>query len=398
MTNPNRSAGAHGEVPLVVHLVYSFGCGGLQTLLAECINRMPVGHYRHAVICLVDAKEYAARVTRPDVVFYDLHKPPGNSILTHLKLWRLLRRLRPAILHTYNVGTIEYNATAWLAGVPVRIHAEHGRDSVEIDGRHSRYNLLRRLLVPVIDAYVPVSDDLVDWLRRTVGIPAHKIVMVTNGVDTAHYAPATEAPAAPADASATIWLGTVGRLDRIKNHAGLLDMFERLLARFPSPEFDLRLAVIGDGPLHDTLRARLAAQPWGERVWLAGARADVAAQLRRFSVFVLPSLSEATPVVVLEAMATALPVVASRVGGLPQLVLDGQTGLLADPADTEAFADAISRYIRSPELRQRHGAAGRMHVRARFDMDAMVAAYDALYTRHLVRKRRRLLFFRRLRA
>jgi sugar transferase (PEP-CTERM/EpsH1 system associated) len=378
------------DIPLVAHLVYSFGCGGLQTLLAECINRIPAQHYRHAVICLVETKDYAERISRPDVTFYDLHKPPGNSPATHVNLWKLLRRLRPAVLHTYNVGTIEYNATALLANVPVRIHAEHGRDSVEIDGKHGRYNLLRRLLVPVIDAYVPVSDDLVDWLRHTIGIPEQKITKVINGVDTAQYAPAG-APL-PGDAGAAaqpIWIGTVGRADRIKNHTGLLDVFERLLERFPAPQFDLRLAIIGDGPLLETLRHRVASTGWADRVHLPGACTDVAGILRGLSVFVLPSLSEATPVVILEAMATGLPVVASRVGGVPQLVLDGQTGLLADAADVDSFADALASYIRDPELRRKHGAAGRAHIQAGYSVDAMVAGYDALYTHHLARKKKR---------
>ena len=385
MMNPLKTVVAH-DIPLVAHLVYSFGCGGLQALLAECINRIPAQHYRHAVICLVDTKDYADRISRPDVVFYDLHKPPGNSPATHLKLWKLLRQLRPAILHTYNVGTIEYNATAWLAGVPVRIHAEHGRDSVEIDGRHGRYNLLRRLLVPIIDAYVPVSDDLVRWLNQTVCVPAPKIVKVINGVDTALYSPPhTDSTPAPQP----VWIGTVGRADRIKNHLGLLDLFGRLLERFPAPQFDLRLAIVGDGPLLETLRERVASTGWADRVYLPGARTDVAELLRGFSIFVLPSLSEATPVVILEAMATGLPVVASRVGGVPQLVLEGQTGLLADPSDPDAFVDALSTYIRDPELRRAHGAAGRKHVQAGYSVDAMVAGYDALYTRHLMRKRRR---------
>jgi sugar transferase (PEP-CTERM/EpsH1 system associated) len=311
-----------------------------------------------------------------------------------LQLWRLLRRLRPAILHTYNVGAIEYNATALLAGVPVRIHAEHGRDSVEIDGRHRRYNLLRRLLAPAIDAYVPVSSDLAGWLRHTIGIPGSKIAMVANGVDTARYAPAPAAAAAAAAAAAVaapwpIWIGTVGRADRIKNHAGLIEVFALLLERFPPPRFDLRLAIVGDGPLLETLRERVAAAGWSERVWLPGARGDVAAILRAWSVFVLPSLSEATPVVILEAMASGLPVVASRVGGVPQLVLEGRTGFLADPSDPQAFADAIAAYVDDAGLRAAHGAAGRAHIQAGYSVDAMVAGYDALYTRHLARKGRR---------
>lgn len=366
------------DAPLVVHLVYSFECGGLQTLIAECINRMPAQHYRHAVVCLTNYTEYAEKISRPGVELYALHKPPGNSLSTHRKLWALLRELRPAVMHTYNVGTIEYNATALLAGVPLRIHAEHGRDSVEMDGKHSKYNLLRRLLTPAIHAYVPVSADIADWLRQTIGVPARKIAMVPNGVDTVRYSPG---PAAQVpEQTQTVWFGTVGRSDRIKNHAGLLDAFALLLQRFPAPQYDLRLAIVGDGPLLQTLRERMARESWAERVWLPGARADVAEVMRGFSVFVLPSLSEATPVTILEAMATGLPVVASRVGGVPQLVQEGQTGMLVPPTDAQALADALAAYVLDPSLRSRHGAAGRAFVEQRFSVDAMVAGYDALYS------------------
>jgi sugar transferase (PEP-CTERM/EpsH1 system associated) len=370
---------ADSAVPLVVHVLYRFEVGGLQTLLAQCINRMPAQHYRHAVICLAGHTDYANLVHRPDVQFHTLDKQPGQSLSSHHALWTLLRRLRPAVLHTYNISTIEYCLTAWLAGVPLRIHAEHGRDSIEMSGRHRKYNTLRRLLVPFVDAFVPVSADLGAWLRHTVGVPQHKIRMIVNGVDTTHFTPGPERePGAPP----MIWIGTVGRIDRIKNHDGLLDAFGLLLAAFPMQQADLRLAIVGDGPLLTALRARVAREAWCHQVWLPGARADVAQIMRGFSVFVLPSLSEGTPVTILEAMATGLPVVASRVGGVPQLVNDGQTGLLSDPADPHSLAGAIGAYIADPALAGRHGAAGRAHVNAHCCVDTMVTQYDILYGRH----------------
>jgi sugar transferase (PEP-CTERM/EpsH1 system associated) len=367
------------SVPLVVHVLYRFEVGGLQTLLAQCINRMPAQHYRHAVICLAGHTTYANLVHRPDVQFHTLDKQPGQSFSSHRALWTLLRRLRPAVLHTYNISTIEYGFTAWLAGVPLRIHAEHGRDSVEMSGRHRKYNTLRRLLAPFVDTFVPVSADLGAWLRHTVGVPQHKIRMIANGVDTTHFTPGSEREPG---ATPTIWIGTVGRIDRIKNHDGLLDAFALLLAAFPLQQADLRLAIVGDGPLLPALRERVAREAWGHQVWLPGARADVAQIMRSFSVFVLPSLSEGTPVTIMEAMATGLPVVASRVGGVPQLVLDGQTGLLSDPADPHSLAGAIGAYIADPALAGRHGAAGRARVQAHFCVDTMVMQYDTLYGRH----------------
>jgi glycosyltransferase involved in cell wall biosynthesis len=127
------------------------------------------------------------------------------------------------------------------------------------------------------------------------------------------------------------------------------------------------------------LRSSVAAKGLDDRVWLPGVRDDVADVLRGFSVFVLPSLSEAAPITILEAMATALPVVASRVGGVPQLVPDGQAGVLVEPDDAHALADALSVYIDDPERRIAHGLAGRAHVEAQYSVDAMVAGYLSLY-------------------
>lgn len=114
---------------------------------------------------------------------------------------------------------------------------------------------------------------------------------------------------------------------------------------------------------------------------------DIAALLQTFSVFVLPSISEATPVTILEAMATALPVVATRVGGVPQLVVNNQTGLLVNPSSPEALADALSTYINNPQLTAEHGDAGRAYVKAHYSVDAMVSGYENLYTLHLQRAR-----------
>jgi len=369
------------EPYLVVHLVYSFGHGGLQTLVAECIDRLPAAEYRHAVVCLTEKTDNSLIVGRVDTAFYELCKPPGNDVSTHVKLWKLFRQLRPAILHTYNVGTLEYSLTAALAGIPVRIHAEHGRDSIEIDGQHARYNLLRRLLIPIVDAYVPVSSDLAHWLRDTIGVPERQISSVMNGVDLMRYSPAL-----PVNAAGPFWIGTVGRADRIKNHVGLLDSFQLLLERFPRPQHDLRLAIVGDGPMLGVLRELVASRGLSDRVWLPGARGDVAEVMRGFSVFVLPSLSEATPVVILEAMASGLPVVATCVGGVPDVVLEDETGLLVAPSDPKGFADAIAAYVLNDEMRRRHGAAGRARSEAAYSINATIEGYASLYSYHLDRK------------
>jgi sugar transferase (PEP-CTERM/EpsH1 system associated) len=367
--------------PLVVHLIYRLDIGGLETLLVDTINRMPAREYRHAVVCLTDYTDFARRITRPGVELFALHKRPGLGLGSHLALFKLLRRLRPAILHTYNLGTIEYAAVALLAGVPVRVHAEHGRDASDPHGSNRKHNLLRRLLVPVIDRYVPVSRDLERWLREVVGIPDARNRLIDNGVDTERFR-AQPLPADPAEAwqqPGAFVIGTVGRLQDVKHHAGMVDAFIRLRALLPEQRDRLKLAIVGDGPLREQLERQVAAAGIGDAVFLAGARADVAPVMRSFSLFALSSIAEGTPVTLLEAMASELPVVATAVGGIPELVADGTTGTLVPPNDPERMAQALAAYVRDPALVRAHGAAARLRVEQKYSMAAMLASYLALY-------------------
>lgn len=366
------------QPPLVAHLVYRLDIGGLETLLVDTINRMPPGRYRHAVICLTDYTDFAARITRPGVELFALHKPTGLAPRIHADLFRLLRRLRPAILHTYNLGTVEYAATAWAAGVPVRIHAEHGRDARDPQGVNPKHNLLRRLLVPFIDRYVPVSRDLCAWLENVVRIPRRKLQLIDNGVDTERFC--ADGPRGveswDGDPDAFV-IGTVGRLQDVKDQATLIEAFALLRAMLPQRR--LRLVLVGDGPLRASLEARVAALALQDCVWFAGPRSDVAPVMRSLSLFALSSIAEGTPVTLLEAMASELPVVATAVGGIPDLLQDGRCGALAPAGDPHALAEAIAPYVRDPALARRHGAAGRERVEQRYSMRAMLAAYVALY-------------------
>ena len=358
--------------PLVVHLTYALDFGGLETLLVQCINGMPANKYRHAVVCLTHYTAFADKITQPGVELFALNKPPGLGLASHAAFWKLMRRLRPAILHTYNLAAAEDALTGALAGVPVRIHAEHGRDAGDPNGLNRKHNLLRRLLVPFIDRYVPVSGDLHQWLKTVVGIPDAKNQLIDNGVDTAHFTPAPTPPGA-------FVIGTVGRLQSVKHQAALVDAFIRLRALAPAEAARLRLVIVGDGPLRAALAQQVADAGIGEQVWLAGARSDIADLMRTFSVFALPSLAEGMPVTLLEAMACGLPVVASRVGGIRELVLENNTGLLVSAADPQALAEALAQYLRQPALAQQHGAAGRARIEARYSIAAMLSGYTSLY-------------------
>ena len=381
-----------GELPLVVHLLYRLDFGGLETVLAECINRMAPAKYRHAIVCLTDYTAFADKITRPGVGLYALHKPPGPGLGTHVRLWQLLRRLRPTILHTYNLSAIEYALTATVAGVPVRVHAEHGRDLSDPTGANRKHNLLRRLMTPFIDTFIPVSKDLRHWLQTVIRVPQSKNLLINNGVDTDQFRPATNTTAASAAAGgdmsgdATFTVGTVGRIQDIKNHRGLVLAFEQLCALLPEQAHRLRLTIAGDGPLMPALRQQVAASRVGSRISLLGARSDIADLMRSFSVFILPSFAEGTPITLLEAMASGLPVVASDVGGIPEVVSPGHTGMLVAPTDHAGMAAALAAYFSDPPLAARHGAAGRSTIEQHYSITAMLTNYTALYDALCLRK------------
>jgi sugar transferase (PEP-CTERM/EpsH1 system associated) len=371
------------KVPLVAHIIHRLDIGGLENGLVNIINRMPANRYRHAIICLTTFSDFRLRIERSDVGVFALGKRDGKDPLCYFRLWRLLRRLRPDIVHTRNLPTLDAILVAVAAGVPNRVHGEHGRDMLELQGSNRKYNFLRRLCRPFVDSYIPLSRDLEFWLQNTIAVPKRKIVQIYNGVDIETFRPARKGrdplPLAGLNREDTVVIGTVGRLAPVKDPVTLVRAFLRLLEYIPDAKRRLRLAMVGDGPLRAQIEDLLVTAGATDKVWLAGARDDVSALLRGLDIFVLPSLAEGISNTILEAMATGLPVVATRVGGTPDLVIEGVTGTIVPPADVAAMADALKMYIERPDLRHKRGRAGRERVEREFDMAKMVRSYQSVY-------------------
>ncbi len=382
---------ARGRAPLVAHILYRLDIGGLENGLVNLINAIPAERYRHAVISLTEYTDFRFRIRRQDVEYYALHKRPGKDPGAYVQLWRLLRRLQPQIVHTRNLPALDCLIPAALAGVRCRVHGEHGRDMLELDGKNWKYNLLRRALRPLVQRYIPLSHDLENWLQHRIGVTPDKISRIYNGVDTQLFHPAPVREPLPHAAFAlpgTVVVGTVGRMQAVKDQLTLVRAFLRLLKSEPSARNILRLVLVGDGPLRHQAAAMLAAEDANELAWLAGTRDDVPRLLRGLDVFVLPSLAEGISNTILEAMACGLPVVATRVGGNPELVIEGKTGMLVPAADPVALADALANYLRNPGLAKQHGAAGRERVVREFSLNAMVQRYVSVYDEVLVHEQR----------
>jgi sugar transferase (PEP-CTERM/EpsH1 system associated) len=360
---------------LVVHVVHSLGVGGLENGVVNLATQTRAGVH-HAVVCLTSAGPLRERLG-PDVPVWELGKGPGHDVRSLGRLVRLLRRLRPAIVHSRNWAAFDAIFAARLAGVPVVVHGEHGRDVTDPEGRHPRRRWLRRAASPLVDRFVTVSDDLRRWLVEYIGIPARKVVTIPNGVDTVRFAPAdpTAARATLGLAAHGLVVGTVGRLDPVKDQAGLVRAFGRLVAEYP----ETMLVIAGDGPCRADLQRLVETLGLSAMVRLLGERSDVPTVLAALDVFVLPSIAEGMSNTLLEAMASGLPLVASRVGGNPELVEEGVNGVLVQAQAPDALVAALRGYLDDPHVRAVHGKASRQRAVAEFGLERMRAAYAELY-------------------
>ena len=378
-TAPNRSA---RERPLVVHVIYRFAVGGTENGMVNLINQMPQAAYRHAIVSLTDVDEgFSARLRHPDVELISLHKPPGHGYKLYPRLYRLFRRLRPAIVHTRNLAALESMFPAWAAGVPVRIHGEHGWDMSDPGGMNRALQWVRRAYRPFVGHYVAVSRALEQYLAE-LGVPPQRVSQIYNGVDVQrfHAAAVREPIAGCPFANPRDWLlGTVGRLQPVKDQLNLVRAFIRAMELAPLRKERARLVIIGDGPLYSEARSLLQRAGLDRLAWMPGERSDVPAILRGLDCFVLPSLAEGISNTILEAMATGLPVIATDVGGNGEIVDVGRTGDLVPAADSEALAQRILVYARDPEKGRTLGRAGRARVERQFSLETMVQRYQDLY-------------------
>lgn len=376
--------------PLVVHVMYRFDVGGLENGIVNLINHMPRDAYRHAIVSLTEVTEFRQRIRRDDVQFVALEKPPGHALWIYPKIYRVFCQLRPAIVHTRNLGALEVVVPAWAAGAAIRIHGEHGRDVSDMDGTNRKYQWIRRLYRPFVTYYIALSRNLAHYLTHTIGIRQDCVEHIYNGVDTVRFQPSdTRQPIAgcPFNDQDHWLIGTVGRMQPIKDQPTLVRAFIRALEVAPELKASLRLVLVGDGPLKAQCETLLTEAGCREIAWLPGERGDVPDVLRGLDCFVLPSLSEGISNAILEAMASGLPVIATDVGGNGELVVAGETGELVPVSDVDAMAQSIVAYARDRGRAKQAGRAGRELAERRFSLTAMVQSYQSLYDRLLGSRR-----------
>jgi len=369
--------------PLIVHLIHRLDVGGLENGLINLINHLPPDRYRHAIVCLRDYSDYHLRIQRPGVEIISINKREGKDWAHYLRLFQTLKRLHPLMIHTRNLSGIEGQLLAAVAGVRLRVHGEHGRDMNDLHGLSRKYRLLRKLLRPLIGHFIAVSKDLETWLIGTIGARPQRVTQICNGVDSLQFHPRLGPPAAIGPAGFlcedAFVIGSVGRMAEVKDHLTLVQAFILLVAEHALPRDRVRLLIAGDGPCRQACLDLLRQAGMEELAWLPGNRDDIPQLMRAMDVFVQPSLAEGMSNTILEAMATGLPVVATAVGGNPDLVRGGWTGTLVPPSAPAMLADALNDYYRLPALAVSHGQRGRRRVLAEYSLNAMADAYLAVY-------------------
>jgi len=351
--------------------------GGMENGVVNLINHTDPDIFSHEICCITTLGNAESRL-KIDVPIYEMRKRYGNDWSLIPKLVKLMKDRSPDIVHTRNWGTVDGIIAAKISGVSTVIHGEHGWNVDDPTGRNTKRRIARKLLSCMVNRFVAVSEDINKWMINSIGIERSRINKVVNGVDTNKFCPQNKENARRAlgASKSDFIIGTVGRLDPIKNQHLLLHAF----ARLNNARKNLRIVLIGDGPERHRLESIKDTLPCRDRIEFFGERDDVHKILPILDVFVLPSANEGISNTILEAMATGLPVIATNVGGNPELVQHGQTGLLIPPGDQDAIVGALNLYIdQNPRMRKEHGENARERAVRDFSLDRMVKQYEALY-------------------
>jgi glycosyltransferase involved in cell wall biosynthesis len=368
-------------MPRVLYLSHTFAVGGAEEMVLNLVRHLPP-RFEPMVTSIGQAGPIGEEIRRTGVPFAELGLTPGmRRPLDVLRLERHLRDRQPTIVHTFLLTASLYGrAAAIMASVPIVIGTE-----VNIyERKRAHHSVTERLLMAGTDAVVASAESVKEFYTQQVGADPAKVEVIYNAVDWSRLETTTTRAAlrasmgVPPDARVA---GIIARLTEQKGHRVLFDALAGNEALR-----QLHLVVVGGGELEADLRARVADLGLTARVHFAGPRRDLGDLLASWDLFVMSSFWEGLPLSLVLAMGAGLPVVSTRVAGIPEVVRDDETGLLVEPGDSVALGAAIARVVTDPALRARLGEAARAFVWPRFGADGYVNSIVGLYDRLLAAK------------
>jgi glycosyltransferase involved in cell wall biosynthesis len=365
----------------VTHAALSLDVGGLERNIVNQIRQAPVLGQEISVIALERAGTLAPAAESLGATVLCASKRPGLRPQIALRLRAMLKRLDPDIVHTHQIGPLFYIrlATMGLRKPPIIVHTEHGKEPYA-DSRKLR--ALARFGAQRAQVFYCLTNDMADAVLAHRIAPADRVRVIRNGIDFSNYA-------APRDTRAireslnipqgAAVIGTIGRLTEIKRQEVLLKAFTTLSKTIPAAH----LLLVGDGPLRRELEQLAGSLNIAARVHFAGYQADTAPYLHAMNVFVLPSRSEGTPQSILEACIAHIPVIASRVGGIPEVIRHDETGLLFESGDEQSLAKLLIELLGEPDRARSLAVSAKRFVESRFDIRRMAREYHEEFVRLL---------------
>jgi len=352
----------------IVHLVYSFGCGGLEKVIANLINHSKQYDVEHIIVSLTDDLSMLEQVN-VGVETFVLNKKSGNDLSTHIKLFSLLKKLKPMVINTYNFGTIEYHLIAKVAGVPVRVHSDHGRGGDDPAGKNKVHNIFRKFMAYFITEYIVVSYDLYQWVVHKIKINNRKVSLLFNGVEISENIEYSN--------NKVKKFVTVGRLDKVKNQKLLINAFAKAVTTMEGFEHCI-LHIVGDGPLYNELSEQINSLEMNNSIYLLGFQSNIISILKNSDIFVLSSVYEAMPMTILEAMANKTPVICTDVGGISQFINEEQAWFI-ESNNCDALTSKLSEVMKDEHKRSDKVTQAYRLVDNNYSVEKMVQEYMKKY-------------------
>jgi L-malate glycosyltransferase len=363
--------------PTIGHLLHTLHVGGAE-MLARQFAFQAHPNCRAVFFCLDELGTLGLELREAGYPVEVLRRRPGFDLRCVLRLARCLRRFRVDVLHTHQYGPFLYGALARLfaRNTPL-VFTEHGRDFP--DYRRPKRVLANRILLKRHDRVVAVGQ----WVRRALvqheGFAPERVDVIRNGVDsrlfTCGRSSRDEIRGQLGVTPDETLVVQVARLNRLKDHPTAIKAME--LVRLQDSA--VRLAIVGDGEERTALEQMINSRSLGSAVSLLGLRTDISRLLSAADIFLLTSISEGIPLTLLEAMLSRLPSICTSVGGIPEVIIDGETGFLAGASDAYSVAARIAQLARSRETRRAFGEAGYRRAVTLFSAEQMLAEYRALY-------------------
>ncbi|HXB75632.1 MAG TPA: glycosyltransferase [Candidatus Acidoferrales bacterium] len=355
----------------ITHLVLSLDVGGLERMVIDLARQQRTAGHDARICCLWRKGTLAPQAEEFGVPVYAFEKTPGFSPGVAWRIADQLRTSRVEVLHTHNAPVHHYGvAAAVLARVPVIVNTEHGQHGWDASKNDQRLNRLFRSSLRWTGAVAMVSDETRQYHLANGGFPGKKCRVILNGIPVDRFA---SRRATPGSRLPSLRFGTVARLAPVKDHITMVEAFARVAAQCPAAE----LHIAGDGEMRPRIVERIAALRLDPSVHLHGAVHDIPGFLSTLDVFVMSSLSEGLPVALLEAMASGLPSVSTRVGGIPEVAPENEVAFYGPPHDSKALAAQMLRMANADLAAM--GAAANAIVRRRYGIDRTADKYEQVY-------------------